>query len=105
MSISAKEFRKRTYELLAGIGKALASPVRLEVLDVLSQGPRTVESLSREIGQSIANTSQHLQVLHSARLIEAERNGVFITYSIADSQVLTLASAFRRIGELRRAGQ
>lgn len=101
MGISAKEYRKKTYELLALIGKALASPVRLELLDVLSQGPRTVESLSDEIDQSIANTSQHLQVLHSARLISAERNGVFITYSIADQQVLVLASAFRRIGDLR----
>jgi rhodanese-related sulfurtransferase len=101
MSISAKEYRKQTYELLAGIGRALASPVRLELLDVLSQGPRTVESLSREIDQSIANTSQHLQVLHSARLISAERNGVFITYSIADPQVLVLTSTFRQIGDLR----
>ena len=101
MSISAKEYKKKTYEVLAVIGKALASPVRLELLDVLSQGPRTVESLSREIDQSIANTSQHLQVLHSARLISAERGGVFITYAIADPQVLVLASAFRHIGELR----
>lgn len=101
MSLSPKDYRKKTYELLALIGKALASPVRLELLDVLSQGPRTVESLSDEIDQSIANTSQHLQVLHSARLISAERNGVFVTYSIADPQVLVLVSAFRRIGELR----
>ena len=72
MSISAKQFKKKTYELLAVIGKALSSPIRLELLDVLSQGPRTVESLSHEVGQSIANTSQHLQVLRSGRLIEAE---------------------------------
>jgi rhodanese-related sulfurtransferase len=101
MSISAKQFKKKTYELLAVIGKALSSPIRLELLDILSQGPRTVELLSEEAGQSIANTSQHLQVLRSARLIEAERNGVFVTYSIADRQVLVLASSLRRIGELR----
>ena len=99
--MSAKQFKKKTYELLAVIGKALSSPIRLELLDILSQGPRTVESLSDEVGQSIANTSQHLQVLRAARLIEAERNGVFITYSIADQQVLVLASSLRRIGELR----
>jgi rhodanese-related sulfurtransferase/DNA-binding transcriptional ArsR family regulator len=101
MSLSPKQLKKKTYELLSVIGKALSSPVRLELLDVLSQGPRAVESLAAEIGQSIANTSQHLQVLRSARLIESERKGVFITYSIADAQVLVLVSSFRRIGESR----
>jgi len=101
MKISARQLKRKTYELLAVIGKALSSPVRLELLDVLCQGPRTVESLSDEIGQSIANTSQHLQALRSAKLIDAERNGIFITYSIADPQVLVLASSFHRIGNSR----
>ncbi len=101
MSLSPKQLKQRTYELLATIGKALSSPVRLELLDLLSQGPRTVEALAREIGQSVANTSQHLQVLRSGRLIESERNGVFITYSIADPQVLSLAGSFHRVGESR----
>jgi rhodanese-related sulfurtransferase/DNA-binding transcriptional ArsR family regulator len=103
MGISVNELRNKTYGLLAVVGKALSSPIRLELLDILSQGPRTVESLSKEVRQSIANTSQHLQVLRSARLIDAQRNGVFITYEIADQQVLVLASALRRIGELRLA--
>jgi len=103
MGISVKQLKNKTYELLAVLGKALSSPVRLELLDILSQGPRTVESLSKEVGQSIANTSQHLQVLRSARLIDAERKGVFISYSIADPQVLVLASSLRRIGELQLA--
>ncbi len=101
MTLSIKQYRTKTFELLAKIGKALASPVRLEILDVLIQGPRTVESLSDEIEQSIANTSQHLQVLQSARLVESTRHGVFIAYSISDPQVLVLASTFRRIGESR----
>jgi rhodanese-related sulfurtransferase len=101
MSLSPKQLKKKTYELLSMIGKALSSPVRLELLDVLSQGPRTVESLAAEIGQSMSNTSQHLQVLRLARLIESERKGVFITYSIADAQVLVLTSSFLRIGKSR----
>jgi rhodanese-related sulfurtransferase/DNA-binding transcriptional ArsR family regulator len=101
MSLSPKQLKKKAYELEAAIGKALSSPVRLELLDVLSQGPRTVEALSSEIGQSIANTSQHLQVLRSGRLIESERNGVFITYSIPDAQVLALIGSLHRVGESR----
>jgi rhodanese-related sulfurtransferase len=99
MAASARRFKNGIYEQLALIGKALSSPVRLEVLDVLSQGPRTVEALSVEIEQSIANTSQHLQVLRAARLIGAERNGVYITYHIAGNQILALASMLRRVGE------
>src|SRR6266481_4239317 len=103
MAQSARPFKNRTYEQLALIGKALSSPIRLEMIDVLSQRPRTVEDLSDEIGQSIANTSQHLQVLRSARLIEFERRGTYITYRIADRQILALASLLHRVGESRLA--
>ena len=101
MAVSPKHLKKVVYEQLAVIGKALASPVRLEMIDVLSQGPKTVEVLSTDIGQSLANTSQHLQVLRSAKLIEAEKSGVYVEYRIADRQVLTLASLLRRLGESR----
>lgn len=103
MAQSARPFKNRTYEQLALIGKALCSPIRLEIIDVLSQRPRTVEDLSTEIGQSIANTSQHLQVLRSARLIESERRGTYITYRIANRQILALASLIHRVGESRLA--
>jgi rhodanese-related sulfurtransferase len=73
------------------------------MVDVLSQGPRTVEDLSVEIGQSIANTSQHLQVLRSARLIESERRGTYIAYRIADRQVLALTGLLHCVGESRLA--
>jgi len=103
MAQSARRFKNRTYEQLALIGKALASPIRLELIDVLGQGPRTVEDLSIEIGQSVANTSQHLQALRSARLIESERRGTYIAYRIADHQVLALAGLLHRVGESRLA--
>ena len=100
---SARRFKGRTYEQLALIGKALASPIRLEIIDILSQSPRTVEALSVELGQSIANTSQHLQVLRLARLLESERSGTFVSYRVADRHVLTLASSLHRVGEVRFA--
>lgn len=101
MTSSCRQFKDSLYEQLARIGKALASPIRLELLDVLSQGPRTVESIAKEVNQSIANTSQHLQVLRSARVIDSERNGVNIIYRLADQEVLGLCGILRRVGEAR----
>ena len=61
-----RDFKDRLYGLFARIGKALSSPNRLEILELLAQGERTVDSLATEIGQSLANTSQHLQALRQA---------------------------------------
>ena len=68
-----RAFKDRLYAGFAAIGKALASPHRLELLDLLGQGERPVTELAQEIGQSLANTSAHLQVLRQARLVEADR--------------------------------
>ena len=103
LTTSAKRFKGLIYEQLARLGKALASPIRLELLDVLSQGPHTVEALSKAIDQSFANTSQHLQVLRAARLIESERSGAHIIYRIADKDILVLSNTLRRVGERRLA--
>jgi predicted transcriptional regulator len=78
-SMAGASLKKAVYEQLARIGKAVASPPRLELLDLLCQGPRTVEALAHEAGLSVANTSQHLQVLHSARLVQAQKEGLFVT--------------------------
>jgi DNA-binding transcriptional ArsR family regulator len=71
----------------ARIAKALASPVRLEILDLLSQAPRTVEVIAGIIGQSVAATSHHLRALLSARLVTAEKDGLFVTYRLKDVDV------------------
>ena len=94
------------YEQIARIGQATASPSRLELLDLLSQGARTVEALAHQIGQSVATTSHHLQVLRRARLVEAHKAGVYVTYRLADPQVgeffLSLRSlAASRLAEIR----
>jgi rhodanese-related sulfurtransferase len=97
------EFKKAIYEQLARIGKAVASPPRLELLDLLCQGPRTVEGLAQEAGQTVANTSQHLQVLRSARLVEADKHGLYVTYRMADVAVCEFFQKLRALAELRLA--
>lgn len=77
------------------VGKAFSSPVRLELLDLLAQAPRTVEELARASGQSLANTSQHLQSLHSAGMVSRTRQGTSVRYAIAGDQALALWLALR----------
>ncbi len=94
-------FKTAIYEQIARIGKATASAARLEILDLLAQGPRTVEAAARQIGQSVANTSHHLQVLRSARLVEAEKHGVYVTYRLAEPQVGAFVLTLRTLAHAR----
>ena len=91
------------YAQIARIGQASASPNRLELLDLLSQGDRTVDALARQTGLSIATTSHHLQVLRRARLVEAEKAGVYVTYRLADPHVGEFFLHLWRLAETRLA--
>ena len=91
------------YEQIARLGQAMASASRLELLDLLSQGPRTVEALAHQTGQSVATTSHHLQVLRRARLVEAQKVGLYVTYRLADPQVGEFFLSLRRLAESRLA--
>lgn len=91
------------YEQFARIGKAMGSPARLQLLDLLRQGPRTVEALASEGGLTVANASQHLKVLRTARLADAEKQGLFVTYRLADEAVGGFFEALRRLAESRLA--
>jgi rhodanese-related sulfurtransferase/DNA-binding transcriptional ArsR family regulator len=91
------------YQQLARIGRALGSAPRLALLDLLAQGPRTVEALAHEAGLTLANASQHLKVLRQSRLVETERRGVFVTYRLAEDVVSDFLGALRRLGEHRLA--
>ena len=73
MKSPSRKFKDAIYEQFSRIGKAVSSPKRLELLDLLCQGEKTVETLTQETGLTLANASQHLQVLRAARLIEAEK--------------------------------
>jgi rhodanese-related sulfurtransferase len=72
-------------------------------LDLLGQGPRTVETLAQEAGLTLANASQHLKVLRQARLVEAEKRGIFVTYRVADQAVDDFCGALRGLAEKRLA--
>lgn len=100
---TGRALKDAVYGQLARVGKALGSPVRIELLDLLAQAPRAVEELAAETGATVANTSQHLQVLKGARLVEAERCGQRVVYHLADPAVADLGVALRRLGEARLA--
>jgi rhodanese-related sulfurtransferase len=101
--MQAREFKNRLYGQFARIGKALGNPVRLEILELLAQSERTVESLTKELRLSTANTSQHLQVLRGAGLVESRRAGLFIHYRLADDSIVPLSAAVRTVAERRLA--
>ncbi|HSD86056.1 MAG TPA: metalloregulator ArsR/SmtB family transcription factor, partial [Kofleriaceae bacterium] len=82
--------KERIYAQFARIGKALAAPGRLELIDLLAQGERPVDALAREAAMSVANASQHLQVLHAARLVDTRREGQRVYYRLADPSVVAL---------------
>ena len=100
---SHRQFKDRLYGQLARIGKALSSPQRLEMLELLAQGERTVDSLATEIGLSLANTSQHLQALRQAALVESRKGGLFVHYRLASAEVFELSHTIRKVAELRLA--
>jgi rhodanese-related sulfurtransferase len=96
-------FKDRVFGELAVLGQALASPHRLELLDLLAQGERHVEDLAREARMSLANTSAHLQVLRRARLVEAEKQGLYVRYRLTNPGVFDLYQALRDLGSTHLA--
>src|SRR5438552_7992254 len=98
-----RDFKDRLYGLFARIGKALSSPNRLEILELLAQGERTVDSLATEIGQSLANTSQHLQALRQAALVDSRKDGLFVFYRLSGTDVFDLSKVLRTVAEGRLA--
>src|SRR6516165_8181202 len=87
-SMDSSEAKSALFEAIAMMGKAFASPVRLELLDLLAQAPRAVDELARSSGQSTANTSQHLQALHAAGMVTRAREGTSVRYALAGEVVL-----------------
>jgi len=103
MATQNRRFKTAIYEQFARIGKAISNPSRLELLDLLCQGPRTVEVLAKEAGLGLANTSQHLKALREARLVEAEKAGLYVTHRLADEQVCQFFLSLRTLAEARLA--
>jgi rhodanese-related sulfurtransferase len=106
--MAAGNAKQTLFEAIALMGKAFASPRRLELLDLLAQAPRGVEEIARESGQSTANASQHLQALHAAGMVTRTREGTRVRYALAGEEALRLWLALRdasaaRLAEVERA--
>jgi len=95
--------KQALFEAIASMGKAFAAPRRLELLDLLAQGPRTVEELAKASEQSSANASQHLLAMHAAGILSREREGNQVRYSLAGDDVLRLWLALREVSAARLA--
>ncbi len=97
-----RRFKDEIYEQFSRIGKAVSSPKRLEIIDILCQGERTVEILANETSLTVANTSQHLQVLKTSRLVEQEKKGLYVIYRLAP-MVSDFFLSMRNVAENRIA--
>src|SRR5437588_368755 len=98
-----REFKDRLYAQFARIGSALASAHRLELLDLLSQGERSVEQLAAETTLPMASASQHLRALARAELVATRRDGARVLYRLSAPEVLHLWQALRATAETRLA--
>ena len=101
MTTPHRRFKDSIYEQVARLGKAASAPKRLELLDLLCQGPRSVEALALQAGISLANASQHLQVLRGARLVDAEKKGLRVEYRLASEDVCQFFLTLRGLAESR----
>ncbi len=100
MKVEKQGFKDAIFEQFSRIGKAISAPKRIELLDLLCQGNKTVEVLASQAGISVANTSQHLQILKRANLISANRSGVFIEYHLTRPAVADFMLNLRTLSEL-----
>jgi rhodanese-related sulfurtransferase/predicted transcriptional regulator len=108
--MGSRQAKDTLFEAIALMGKAFASPRRLELLDLLAQAPRNVDELARASGQSTANTSQHLQALHAAGMVTRTRMGTSVRYAVAGEAALRLWLALRdasvsQLAEVERAAR
>jgi ArsR family transcriptional regulator len=101
--MSSESPKQTLFAQFAAVAKAVAHPHRLELLEQLAQGARSVEVLADRTRVSVANASQHLQHLRRAGLVAARRDGKFVFYRLADDAVLGLLTSLRRIAELQSA--
>ncbi|RRI01371.1 ArsR family transcriptional regulator [Mesorhizobium tamadayense] len=101
--MSIRNPKQALYEQFAIVAKALGHPLRLEMIEHLAQGARSVEALAAKLGQPVANISQHLQALRRAGIVSAERDGKFVRYALTDESVLDAFASVRGVAERRLA--
>ncbi len=101
--MAPREFKETLYAHFARIGHALSSPKRIELLDLLTQGEKTVEQLAQQSATPVKNTSAHLRDLRHARLVETRRDGTYIYYRLGDEAVADFLRSFQDVGRRRLA--
>jgi rhodanese-related sulfurtransferase len=101
--VRKRAFKNQLFDQFARIGKALASGRRLELLELLAQGERTVEELAAESGMSVANTSLHLKALRQSQLVDVRRQGLYGYYRLASDGVFSLWQSLRELGDAQLA--
>ena len=94
-----RELKDSLYQEFARIGKSLSSPKRLELLDLLSQGPKSVEELSKATTMSVANVSQHLQTLFKSKLVTSHKKGNYVIYELMDEVIVDFLKALHTLSE------
>lgn len=99
MQEKISQYKKDIYQELSGLTKGLGSEKRIEILNILLQGPKAVDGIAKATGLSVANTSRHLQVLKESHLVNTSRNGNFIRYSLASEKIAQLILLLFDVGE------
>lgn len=95
----AIEYKNKLYKELSRVGKGISSDKRIEILDLLTQSPKTVDKIAQETGISIANTSRHLQILRESRLVTATKDGNHVIYSLRSKKIAAFIHLLTEIGE------
>jgi rhodanese-related sulfurtransferase/predicted transcriptional regulator len=98
-----REFKDFVFQEIAVMAQGFSSPKRLEIINILAQSERSVETLAREVSMTVANTSRHLQILKNAGIVRSRKEGVSVIYSLADESVLAGWKALQTLAESRRA--
>ncbi len=97
--MTGREFKDITFQQLANIAAAFASPKRLEILDLLSQGEKDVDSLTKETNMNFANTSRHLQILKNAKIVQSRKEGIRVIYFLASDEVIKYWKSLQALAE------
>src|SRR5699024_1470852 len=94
-----RKLKDLLYQEFARIGKSLSSPKRLEILDLLAQGPKSVEELAKATSMSVANVSQHLRMLYHSKMVTYHKEGNYVIYELMDEAIADFLEALHRLSE------
>lgn len=97
--LNERNLKDLLYQEFARIGKSLSSPKRLEILDLLSQGPKSVDALAKSTAMSVANVSQHLKTLFNSRLVKFKKDGNYVIYELADEVISDFLNSLHALSE------